>query len=342
MYLYSALSNHGPMVVRKQAEYIRDFQVAQNQFGDYPGSVSAGMIQAWAKIPRNMVIRYSYTNPEIDRVLDLPGVSLPNMILSADPNACSQYIKCQAYNYITESNASLDEWYEWHAIVSTSFEMEDDGEEFEYRPEYMRAWDLPNELNLTTIAADFYLLYNLNLDDCTQGDKLVEFCNRYAPIFSRYTDMVVGGEIRHADDHVNRDGLPRSCEPLAEEIWAGDGWASGRARAWETWHDFRRTYGTDALVWAARIFRRFRSGGYGGSKWANIAEILAYYELGKLSSKMFMDFVWGLEHNGGSYFDKLNWNREQLRQVLDINLHGNVMDLMGLASKEVKEAYRGR
>jgi len=55
-----------------------------------------------------------------------------------------------------------------------------------------------------------------------------------------------------------------------------------------------------------------------------------------------MDFVWGLEHNGGSYFDKLNWNREQLRQVLDINLHGNVMDLMGLASKEVKEAYRGR
>jgi hypothetical protein len=212
----------------------------------------------------------------------------------------------------------------------------------DYRPEHMQKWDLPRELNLTRIAADFYLLYNLILDDCEQGDKLIKFCNRYAPIFSRYTDMVVGGEIRHAEDHVNREGLPDSCNILSDELWNGGGWGDGRMIAWSTWHGFRQSHGTDALIWAARIFRRFRSGGYGGSKWANIAEILAYYELGKLSAKMFMDFVWGLEHNGGSYFDKLSWERDQLRQVLDLNLHGHVMDLIGLASKEVKEAYQGR
>jgi hypothetical protein len=212
----------------------------------------------------------------------------------------------------------------------------------EYRPLHMEKWNLPKSLNLTTIAVDFYLLYDLSLDDYTQDERLVEFCKRSVPLFARYTDMVVGGEIRHSTDHVRKDALPLSCEPLTDVLWNEEGWGDGRARAWVLWHEFRQTHGTDGLTWAARIFRRFRGGGYGGAKWANIAEILAYYELGKVSAKMFMDFVWGLEHNGGSYFDKLGWDRDQLKEVLDLNLHGKIIDVMGLASKEVREVCQGR
>ena len=199
-----------------------------------------------------------------------------------------------------------------------------------------RIWELPLYLKLRPLACDFYLLYDLYLDDKDDG-RLDDFGQRWLPVFKNYTDMVVGGELRHS----NRRG--DFCNPDLEHMsdflrTDGSGYHN-RSAVWCAWNDFRARHGIVALRWAQEVFHSFHGSGYGGPLWANITETLEYLEEGEITSVMFMDMVWGLQHNGGQYFSKLPWDMGGVVSILDANLKGNMNELLEDASYEVKQFY---
>ena len=194
-------------------------------------------------------------------------------------------------------------------------------------------WELDPNLKLRHRAAEFYLMMDLDLDGL-DGGKFQKLMDYLLPQFVAYTDMAVGGELRHSRAKVASNQLPT---PLRRAL-ADSTLPSHRHEAWRGWYRFRRHYGTLALEWAKDTFPKFSGGGYGGPKWATIADILYQYERGELTPLMFVDTCWGLQHNGGAYFDKA-WPTKYLKQVLDYNLAENIPGLLHYATVPVRNFY---
>lgn len=197
--------------------------------------------------------------------------------------------------------------------------------------------------NLKKAAGDYYILHLAALVD---EDKFQPYLNRHTDIlmdqFIRYTDMAIGGEFRHCRV---RNGLPKRLkESLQDNTVQGS-----RNSAWEGWFWFRQRYGTVALKWIRDAFndKQGRWGsGYGGTSWGTIADTLYQFEIGNITRQTFVDTCWGLQHNGGVYFNKW-WEVSYLYQVLDANqqgiycvLHHNFTSAMvkRLTEKVVKES----
>lgn len=195
-------------------------------------------------------------------------------------------------------------------------------------------WGLASDMNLKRTAADFYLLYDLSIDEQDEG-KFSQLMAWVLPQFARYTDMAVGGEIRHSLHKVKaKSAMPK---PLRDALKTGE-LPQNRHTAWHNWKFFRQKYGTIALKWADNSFKLFSGGGYGGPRWANIAKVLYMYETGVLTPITFVDTCWGLEHNGGAYFNKA-WNTHGMKKVLDANLAENFEYVRSQASPSVREHH---
>jgi len=194
-------------------------------------------------------------------------------------------------------------------------------------------WELDPNLKLRHRAAEFYLMMDLDLDGL-DGGKFQKLMDYLLPQFVAYTDMAVGGELRHSRLKVPSNQLPT---PLRRAI-ADSTLPSHRHEAWRGWYRFRRHYGTLALEWAEEVFPHFSGGGFGGKKWANIASILRMYETDGLTPLMFVDTCWGLQHNGGAYFDKV-WPTKGLKSVLDANLAESIPGLLAYATVPVRNFY---
>src|SRR5439155_6872509 len=111
------------------------------------------------------------------------------------------------------------------------------------------------------------------------------------PVLLQYSEMAIGGEIRH---HF-------SCHELNHV---------GRSTAWALWKHLADRVGPDIYRMAAEIFRNFEAlglEGYGGEPWAKAAEIVHARLTGKLSPELFIDRVMDLEHNGGCFLNKVHW-----------------------------------
>ena len=195
-------------------------------------------------------------------------------------------------------------------------------------------WQLDSTMNLKRTAADFYLLMDLNIDEEDEG-RFQELMDWLLPQFIRYTDMAVGGELRHAA-HMMKSGT-KAPAPLAIALNTGK-IPQDRHAAWKAWKFFRKTHGSQALKWAQITFPRFKSNGFGGKPWANIAKVLWMYETGLLTPITFVDTCWGLQHNGGCYFDKA-WTVSKLKSGLDATLHKNFALLRSFASPSVRERH---
>lgn len=178
-------------------------------------------------------------------------------------------------------------------------------------------WDLPQHLRLSELAADFYTLYSMSLDEEDHG-LFADFLSNWTPIFARYTDMIIGGELRHMR---NKGSQTTPLEKALEKDYWHGGLLSKRSRAWLQWFTMRQQYGSEILVEASEIFRERGSSSYGGDAWARISDILYRYETGVFSPTLFLDAIWGLRHNTSTYFSKMPWNDKQLRSVLDSNLY---------------------
>ena len=201
-------------------------------------------------------------------------------------------------------------------------------------------WNLAGQgLNLPLQAADYYLLAWVQAEkelfgDVKQGELWSPFAKKLKYLvgqFSRYTDMAVGGELRHARTKVLWTKIPK---PILDGLKSSKLPVS-RNSAWHGWYFMRQQYGTIALRWAMMTFQKFKGGAFGGLKWSVIAETLWKYEAGVYTGQTFVDTAWGLEHNGGCYFNK-RWSPSykgvHLKSILDANQKGNYSALMEHAS----------
>jgi len=195
-------------------------------------------------------------------------------------------------------------------------------------------WQLDKTMNLNRTAADFYLLMDLSIEEEDEG-RFQELMDWLLPQFLRYTDMAVGGELRHAANLLKSGS--RVPKPLAYALTTGK-IPQGRHEAWKAWKFFRKTHGSQALRWATMTFPKFKGGAFGGKPWANIAKVLWMYETGTLTPVTFVDTCWGLQHNGGCYFDKA-WPVGNLKHILDANLHEDFDTLRSYASPSVRERH---
>ena len=195
-------------------------------------------------------------------------------------------------------------------------------------------WELDSKLDLNTEIADFYLLYKASLEgkfEETFQAKLEILTEQ----FVAYTDMVIGGEIRHLSA---TKSLPK---PLYEALAGGESSTiipkHSRHAAWMGWYQFRLKYGTIAIKWVEDGFKLFKGSSYGGPPWANIAKVLRLYEESQLTPLMFVDTCWGLQHNNGSYFNKVWHPSPMLLHLMNCVRKGDEHELEPHASKECKK-----
>ena len=185
--------------------------------------------------------------------------------------------------------------------------------------------------NLSKAAADYYILHLATIYD---EERFKPYLARHTDIlvdqFSRYTDMAVGGELRHSR---STDGFAR---PLKEALRDGTV-QGGRTHAWEGWYWFRSRYGVLALKWAVEAFNDGGKWGasYGGHRWGTIANTLYMFERDETTPQTFVDTCWGLQHNGGIYFNKW-WNTQDVKYVLDLNQNGSYCKLWYYSSHIVQ------
>jgi len=197
-------------------------------------------------------------------------------------------------------------------------------------------WGLKGmEWSLAKESADYYLL---TLGTIIDPKKYEPYLTAKTKIildqFCRYTDMAVGGELRHAKNTTN---LARPLQiALKDETIRGS-----RNSAWEGWYWFRQRYGTLALKWAVSCFntpKRY-NGGYGGLPWGNIANTLYMYERGHITPHTFIDTCWGLQHNNGTYFNKW-WNTMGIKTSLDLNQWGFYCKLWNRTNRMVHQLFK--
>ena len=216
-----------------------------------------------------------------------------------------------------------------------------------YRISDENPWGLlGHTLDLSKWAADYYLLLLLQIQDPSDTNKIMfnTKADKICDQFVRYTDMAVGGEIRHTWTN----NFPIMARPLVEALQDGTVGRSSngtsRNSAWTGWYWFRQKYGDVALKWATETFNKGEWGNaYGGKKWGNISNTLYLYETGEITRDVFIDTCWGLQHNGGTYFNKW-WGQGlyQLQEVLNLNLNGNYCGVYQYASAMVKKLATGK
>ena len=107
--------------------------------------------------------------------------------------------------------------------------------------------------------------------------------------FTAYADMAIGGELRYH----------RAVKRAMGNV--------GRSEAWAAWKEIRADVGPKALQDAADLFDEIDNGSYGGPKWAMAARLLHRRVTGVINADTFVNLTFALQHNGGSFLNKVNW-----------------------------------
>ena len=196
-------------------------------------------------------------------------------------------------------------------------------------------WNLTPGRNIRRDAVDYYLLTLLNFVELDEGHLEVHLGDLTTE-FAAYTDMAVGGEIRHATGKVKASTIPK---PLRGALKSGL-IPKHRHIAWANWLYFRQQHGVIALKWARNTFNQNWGGSYGGPLWGAIANVLWRFERGEITPATFVDTCFGLQHNGGCYFNKAHasgWDWSGIKGILDLNQASQYSQLVPNASKYVRD-----
>lgn len=201
-----------------------------------------------------------------------------------------------------------------------------------------RDWNLPDQVDLVQKAAQFYCLYELVTVHDVGWDEFAEVVAELAETFANYADMIVGGELRHTPKMTEYPPNNLLMRTLRSDRWRG----VGRFISWSRWKTFRQQHGTDALQQAIDCFGSKRCG-FGGKAWGNIAEVLMLYEQETISPVFFIDLAFGLQHNGGRFFDKLWPNQLRGLDNLLTNARNGRMDkLVAALPQEIKKTWEDK
>lgn len=116
--------------------------------------------------------------------------------------------------------------------------------------------------------------------------------------FLQYATAAVGGELRH---HANTTCLGKGSGP------------KHRFAAWVNWYFACQKHGIEIFKEAEQVFLDFPNGSYGGKPWANAAKLIYdRLDLNLANSftenqHVFVDRVFNLQHNTGSFLNKVVW-----------------------------------
>ena len=138
---------------------------------------------------------------------------------------------------------------------------------------------------------------------------------------ARYTLGAVLGEARHRVSRCDLDDLPRLREELR-------GIPKGTSRNQLVRRGLAAPRPADWLEELRTLSALFHKGvwakGYGGRSWGRITDLLIMYLEGRIPSSVFVDQAVDLEHNSGTYFDKLEGlYTEGLHTILDAKKTGD-------------------
>ena len=200
--------------------------------------------------------------------------------------------------------------------------------------EVLNEWGLKADLNLQQELTAFYLLYEASILADKEHPDFKAKLDLLEEQFSLYTDMVIGGEIRHLKVAGTYGWDALVPMPLHKALKSGTIDRHNRHKAWGGWRKFRLQHGTAAIRWLEDAFLQFKGHGYGGPPWSKIAQVLRMYETKVLSPMTFVDTCWGLQHNNGSYFNKV-WSVHNITTLLDYVRKGNSEELKKYAEPDI-------
>jgi hypothetical protein len=115
-------------------------------------------------------------------------------------------------------------------------------------------------------------------------------------------------------------------------------WGGGDQTRSAGWNDWWQLAHGDLATWMAECAEAFFSecwggGGFGGPKWGTAAALVADYLNGVVTTRLFLDRCWSLQHNGGCIFNKF-----YVMHTKTINGH-NVHTLMHVLDQQSKDKY---
>lgn len=192
-------------------------------------------------------------------------------------------------------------------------------------------------------AAHFYLM-NHTVARVRQRVGMDEPLGDLAPLVEQYRDdaadmalrcfaylvLITTREARHK--HKNISSLfagvhdPSACSFI-------DGLGNGSTGAAMKFRQSPPTCTIGDYVSAIRdtFYKGGFTGGFGGKKWANIADCLLKFVRGTYSAEMMLDLAWALAHNGGPMFNKgmlyEYYDTNKLYMVLDTQRAGQIPSL---------------
>jgi hypothetical protein len=165
-------------------------------------------------------------------------------------------------------------------------------------------------------------LANITLSSMIAREALVA---RMAPILADYAHYACAGEL---------------CYHTAVRTLG-----NGHTDAVCSWYKLREhAGGADAARWAAELFEDpCWNGSFGGKAWAQCARVLEWYESGQcegmpFSAREFCDRIFSMQHNTGSFLNKVSWKSgtDSLKVLLDAHHESNWSKLAMSCSDEVR------
>lgn len=156
------------------------------------------------------------------------------------------------------------------------------------------------------VAIRFYHALHHNLQDRI---------NDLAETLSYYTLLTVLGELRHTLSHTcnsaRRDTLLEKLKALGVSVLPTklerELYIEQEVVPWVVKHPSPARM-SRVLQLTRAVFNTLKwSSSYGGPKWGAITSHLLAYIAGEMSSELFLDGCFNLQHNGGSFFNKVPW-----------------------------------
>jgi hypothetical protein len=117
---------------------------------------------------------------------------------------------------------------------------------------------------------------------------------------------------------------------------------SHREIAYSVLTKLAREVGSEAVnLWIFEAFQKSTwDKGYGGETWAMCAKPALDYSRGNLTKFQYIDRVWSLEHNTGSYLNKAHeWDFEYLDTILKAHDDSDFQTLSPMLSEDVLDLY---
>ena len=231
-------------------------------------------------------------------------------------------------------------------------------------------WELPaKSTNLCQNIADFYLLDALTANavlvvpdapivpvPSTTLDAMVDMIEDQLTVKVSEDKTIAGISARAAYAFAGRlSPLAKTIHQYMHYAIAGElSYHPATRRAGEagnlqeSWRRMIAHYGSAQCArWAAELFRDSGwSGSYGGEPWAVGADVVEAYAVGETAGqhfgrKEFLDRAFSLQHNTGTYLNKVIWecNLGNLQELLDAHHASDWSALLERASDEVVSMF---